>query len=680
MIYYKRLVLPVMGLLLGGLATSGQYRNGLWIGSSADASQFPAANSTAMEKSPSGDFHTGIVSVGVMDRISIADYGDGTSSPSRLGPAGQKEFPHSENWTYEIQQVGDIYVEPGTTTTEAKPDIDRFDLWTDRARYNPGETVWIQASKFAEYPGAVIRYRHGAEVIMEEPLKQEWWPWTPPAGDYKGYLVDVYKTGNDGTEEILGSIGVDVSSDWQRFPRNGYTAWYEPGKEQYIGGDVAFLNRRHINVIQFQDWHWKHHHPYCGDAVYTDIANKEVSLNVVRQLIETQHGYNMKALFYNLGFGALENAGAAADGVKEEWYYYFNSNHTGKDYHTLPSDWKSNITFVDPGNTEWQNYLCDRNDEVYRNLPFDGFQVDQVGQRGDGYIYDYWGNRHLLADRFPPLLKAFKKRHPDKSIIMNSVSKHGAAQIASSGVVDACYSELWKGEASLMDMYWVIFDNKQAGGNDMRTIFACYMNYDYGVKNPGKTFNTAGVLLTDACIFALGGAHLELGTGGNMLCNEYFPNTNLHMDGELTQAITRYYDFVTAYENYIYDTQRELTPVISSLSGHGLSVWNYTLGPQPRKIVIHAKETKTGARVYHLLNFMNVNSLDWRDVDGYMPRPVSQSGITLDIDCDRMVSRVWAATPDSDACVPRDLEFTQQGRSVRVTVPSLEYWTMLVLE
>lgn len=677
----KKMLFSGLGLMLCCGIAAGQGRSGVWVGTSATSGEFPPANSVAMSQSPVGDFHTGITAVGEDDKISFADYGEGESTPSRIAPLGHKDFPSSENWAYDIQGGTDVHDYPARQIATGKPDINKFDLWTDRACYRPGETVWIQAAKFAEYPNSIIRYRHGTVVLKEEPLKQEWWPWTPPTTDFRGYLVDVYRLDENGHEEILGSIGVDVSSTWTRYPRNGYTAWFEPGKEQYIGGDVAFLNRRHINVVQFQDWHWKHHHPYCGDAEYTDIANNKVSLNVVKEFISSQHGYNMKSLFYNLGFGALERADAAKDGVKEEWYYYFDANHTWKDYHDLPDSWKSDITFVDPGNTEWQNYLCDRNDEVYRNLDFDGFQVDQVGKRGDGYIYDYWGNRHLLADRFPSLLQAFKNRHPSKSLIMNSVSKHGANQIASSGVVDACYSELWDNEASFMDLYWVIFDNKKASGNDdMKTIFACYMNYDFADKNPGKPFNNPGVLLTDACMFALGAFHLELGTGGNMLGREYFPNTNLHMDDELKGDITRYYDFITAYENYIYDTSRELTPNITSLSGHQLSIWNYALGPQPRKVVVHAKETKEGAMVFHLLNFKSTNSLSWRDLKADMPRPERQTDISLDIDCDKMVSRVWVATPDGDACVPRSLEFTQQGRSVRVTVPSLDYWTMLVLE
>lgn len=207
------------------------------------------------------------------------------------------------------------------------------------------------------------------------------------------------------------------------------------------------------------------------------------------------------------------------------------------------------------------------------------------------------------------------------------------------------------------------------------------MNYEYGKNNWGKEFNPHGVLLTDACIFALGAGHLELGSGGNMLCNEYFPNTNLRIGSTLTEAITRYYDFATAYETLIYDTVRELTPDVTPLEGTpAVSVWNYQKGPQPRKIVIRGTETRKGQLVYHLLNFRNVNSLSWRDLNADQPEPELVSDIRLSIDVDRMVSRVWVASPDTDACIPLELPFTQQGNAVTVTVPSLRYWSMLVFE
>ena len=667
--------------MLAGAAAVAASAGDIHIARGTGSVDWPPSSTEAMTALPDGNFHVAVATVAPGERFVFADYGD-PSSPERIGPKGHKEIAGAGNWVY---QIGDDDSVHGTVASRLSAagsfPMSDFDLWTDKACYSPGEPVWIQAARFADYPDAVVRYRHGALVLREEPLRQEWWEWIPPAEDFKGYMIDVYRLDSDGAEQILGSIGVDVSSDWKRFPRYGYTAWYERGKEQWVPGDVAFLNRRHINAVQFQDWHWKHHWPYCADDFYTDISMREISHNVVKMFIDVQHGYNMKSIFYNLGFGALDQAGAAADGVSPEWYYFLDPERTRTDSHQLPSGWKSDIFLVDPGNAGWQSYLCDRNEEVYSALGFDGFQVDQLGSRGDGgWVYDYWGNRFDLASHYPSLLKALKARHPSKTLIMNSVSRYGEQEIASSGVIDVCYNEMWADCDGFDDLYKVVASNRASGGNAMKTVFANYMNYDYGKDNRGKNFNNPGVLLTDACIFALGGAHLELGTGYNMLCNEYFPNTNLHMDDTLVEAITRYYDFVTAYENYIYDTSSELGESITSLSGHSLSVWNAHRGPAPRKIVIHGRRADSGAAVYHLLNFSNVNSMSWRDLNADMPSPERHESITLDIDSDRMVSKVWAATPDRHAGVPLPLDFTQQGRSVKVTVPSLDYWTMLVLE
>ena len=102
---------------------------------------------------------------------------------------------------------------------------------------------------------------------------------------------------------------------------------------------MAFLNRCHINGVQFQDWHNKHHWPLGGtrehlDAVYKDIANRDIYTQSVKDYIRVQHSYGMKAMFYNLCFGALDDA--AGDGVKEEWYIFKGTGHTDKDAHTLP--------------------------------------------------------------------------------------------------------------------------------------------------------------------------------------------------------------------------------------------------------------------------------------------------------------------------------------------------------
>ena len=43
-------------------------------------------------------------------------------------------------------------------------------------------------------------------------------------------------------------------------------------------------------------------------------------------------------------------------------------------------------------------------------------------------------------------------------------------------------------------------------------------------------------------------------------------------------------------------------------------------------------------------------------------------------------AKVWVATPDVLGGAPLELNFKQEGDYVTFTVPSLKYWTMIVVE
>lgn len=552
-----------------------------------------------------------------------------------------------------------------------------MDITTDKALYSPGQTVHFTA---AEMPiGAKIRYRQGSTVVKEENSGSTSWTWTPPSTDYTGYMVDIY-TLDGNTETILGSIAVDVSSDWSRFPRYGFIATFDESKlnEGVIESDMAFLNRCHINGVQFQDWHNKHHWPLGGTrdnvlAVYKDIANRDIHTSVIKKYIETQHNYGMKSIFYNLCFGALDDA--ASDGVKETWYVFKNPSHGDKDYHDLPSSWKSNIYLLDPGNTEWQKYIADRNDDVYANFNFDGYQIDQLGNRG--VRYDYNGNKINFPKAYSSFIDAMKQRHPDKRLVMNAVSSYGASMIAGSGKVDFCYNEVWGDEDKFSDLHNVIKANEQYSGNKLNTVFAAYMNYDLADRTTGY-MNNPGVLLTDAVIFALGGAHLEL--GDHMLSREYFPASPLAMNDDLKDAMIRYYDFLTAYENLLRgsSTSSEFIPEFScenSSMGIKFNSWP----PKQGSVTAYGK-TVGNAKVMHLLNFTNADNLSWRDLNGTRKAPSVKKNMPLKVKCPTPVSKVWVATPDYHGGVPQSLAFTQKDGIVTFTLPALNYWTMIVFE
>ena len=44
------------------------------------------------------------------------------------------------------------------------------------------------------------------------------------------------------------------------------------------------------------------------------------------------------------------------------------------------------------------------------------------------------------------------------------------------------------------------------------------------------------------------------------------------------------------------------------------------------------------------------------------------------------VTRIWVATPDALGGAPQEVKFTQDRDVVKFTLPSLKYWTMIVVE
>lgn len=579
-------------------------------------------------------------------------------------------------------------------------------LATDKARYAPGERVRFSLVSGGLPAGARVRYGHLASVLHDRPLAARAWTWLPPRTDYRGYWAELYLPADkDAPRRTLGAIALDVSSDWRRFPRYGFVATFDDSKtDACVQQEMAWLNRCHINGVQFQDWHYSHHRP-CPPfnrehgqdvpfAYFQDVALRWNCTAVIRNYIARQHAYGMKAIFYNLAFGALPDAaergsrtdavrGRLADGkiydypgVSEDWYLLRGDEHgpyqpLQRDRHALPRGWKSDIYLVNPGHTDWINYLNLRNEDVYRHFAFDGFQIDQLGDRG--WLFEKNGAHCYLPDKYAEFIEGMHRQRPQKELIMNSVSRYGSQQILRTGKVSFAYNETW-GDArndGFDDLYDIIQENRAWGGPGMQTVFAAYMNYN---KQDG-TFNTPGVLLTDAVIFALGAAHLEL--GDHMLCHEYFPFRNVAMTDALKSAMERYYDFSVAYENLLRDPGREecLPVAMADLAEARVGAFK----PEKGKIVRYGRQV--GARhVLHFLNFTQADSTSWRDIDGTMPEPDTRTNLPVTITCPGRITKAWCATPDVHPGLPVRLALARKGDRLTVTLPSLKYWTMLVLE
>ena len=570
----------------------------------------------------------------------------------------------------------------------------RNTIETDKCCYSPGETVTL--SMTGTLPsGMRVRYRFLGDIIADTLLSARTWTWTTPPEDFRGYLAEVYLP-EDNRDNIYATIAIDVSSDWTRFPRYGFVATFGSDKTtSKTKTEMKWLNRCHINGVQFQDWHYCHDWPLGGtrqDGLWTsykDIANRTIYTSAIKNYIRAQHDRGMKSIFYNLCFGVLD--GWEERGVKPEWFIYKDQNHTTKNKHDLPDSWKSDIYLVNPANEDWLAYLAERNDEVYSFLDFDGYQIDQLGSRGN--VYDYDGNSVNLRNGFATFINYMKNRHPEKRLIMNAVSGWGASQIAGTGKVDFLYNEVWgnhagnslsSGEGRFSNIKNVIDENRSQSPT-LRSVLAAYMNY----TTDGKNFNTPGIVMADAVMFALGGSHLELG-GDHMLCREYFPYDGMKWHSQLEDWMTRYYDFLTAYENLLRDEWKEQTNVKATCSDVTINTWE----PVANQVTMLAREVN-GRQVIHLLNFTHEDGtsvsdnnyvLCWHDNQATRPWPKRLEALSIKLTGMTgmgKVRRIWVASPDYCGGAMQELtdyRYTSSTGTITLTLPSLLFWTMIVVE
>jgi len=543
---------------------------------------------------------------------------------------------------------------------------------TNKAFYKPGDEIVFTLDK-ALPASAKVRYKQAGTIVQSGTVTGTSWKWTAPAADFTGYMVELFDTVN-GQEKIYGTIAVDVSSDPARFPRNGFLSAYGKLSDADIKTVMGSLNRYHMNYVQFQDWEYKHHEPLAGtvakpDASWKDIANRDNYLTTVQGYITAAHGYNMKTLHYNLAYGSLNDA--AADGVNEQWYLFDDATHTKKEVATLPQPpFKSDLYIMDPSNTGWQQYLAGKTNEMYQVFNFDGYQIDQLGNR-DKTLYNYKGGTVDLPTAFNSFIKAMKVASPTKRLVMNAVTQYGQLQIANTPV-DFLYSEVWSPNEGYKDLADIIKSNDALTGGTKKSVLAAYIDYDLA-SNPGY-FSTAGVLFTDAVIFAHGGSHLELGE--HMLGKEYFPNNNLQMRDDLKTAMISYYDFLTAYENLLRDGGTFNNPAITP--GDSQTKLN-NFPPQTGQVSVVGKDLGS-KQVIHLINFANAASFDWRDRNGTQAAPHAVSNGRFNFTATKTVKKIWVASPDIDGGASKDVTYTQSGNTVTFTLPMLKYWDMVVVE
>ncbi|MFO7597063.1 MAG: glycoside hydrolase family 66 protein [Desulfocurvibacter africanus] len=193
-------------------------------------------------------------------------------------------------------------------------------------------------------------------------------------------------------------------------------------------------------------------------------------------------------------------------------------------------------------------------------------------------------------------------------------------------------------------------------------------------------FDEDTVRLQNAVMFASGATHIQLGDDIQALVHEYYPNRSKSLTTSLRRALRRSYDFITAYENLLFDPDLVLL-------GHAGDSLRVTTG-QPLQStekgrIFTIRRRKPGYEILHLVNLMGADNEQWRDA---APTPDFQDNIGLRYYAENPeeIGAIWLASPDYGTGEVERLEFFSgrdgTGEYIEFRVPRLEYWGMIVLE
>jgi len=507
-----------------------------------------------------------------------------------------------------------------------------------------------------------------------------------PPEDFQGYLVTVRLTDANGRPFDERQTAIDVSSDWKRFPRYGYLAHYnsDEGTKPQIW--VNELNRFHINGLEFYDFQYRHDQPLAGTvahaaASWKDIAARTIDGATVTALIDQAHRYNMMAMAYNVSYSAYDDVFSRQhDPLPLKWGTWNTpdgdrSAATAKSLHLQATDWSTkHLFYMNQNDLEWQKYLFGKMHDLLIVYPFDGWHIDTFGERGayafDGTYVDYIAGFRSYIDHASAVLH--------KRIVMNAVNAMGQDYIARSAA-DFVYSELWEDHetfASILDTAeQVHLANPQAG-----FVIAAYVNRREAQDRTQlavKQFNLPSVLLTDAAIFASGAAHIELGDGDRMLSSEYFPaDTCTTVSPELQHSLRHYYDYLTAYENYLRDG---VTPAAVEIRIAGQRTDPLAV---PNTVWTIARQ-KGDVTMVHLINLLGSDDPHWRDLGFNRPEPPLLKTLQVQIASTENIRSIGWASPDVDGgqfhSIPFQIHKNGSIAWIEFTLPELHYWDTVFL-
>lgn len=529
----------------------------------------------------------------------------------------------------------------------------------EKSFYRPNEAVRLQVvSPSGSLVEATIFYLDQKIAVTRAPLVdgKAAIEWMPPATAPRGYGVVVDVLDENGQVLTSQNAAFDVLKHWTNAPRYGFLTDFRAERDN-DGETIKWMLRHHINGVQFYDWQYRWEKLVPDTDLFADGLGRPHSMATVRRLIDLLHKHDISAMPYTAIYGASmpffreHPDWALLDAMGEPYMF-------GGDL----------IAIMNPAvGSAWNTHLMNEFADVLDRTAFDGIHIDQYGSPKIGF--DEAGNRVDLAEVMPEFINQTavivdSKRGDAGATLFNCVGNWPIDAVAPANQ-DASYIEVWPPHDDYLDLNRII-TNAQRLGNEKPVILAAYIP-------PERTINWH---LANAVIFASGGFHLETGEPETMLADPYFPKYGA-IDEADQELYGRYYDFLVRYENRLS---------VQTQAGSNERAGEISLGDDIRTGGIRAKNrvvpivrTGQGFETISLINFVGIDESNWNTPTTILPTPFNDLSVTIAVN--QSVKQVWTASPDDPTGMNAQiLPFIVENGDLKVQLPRLDYWTMLVVE
>jgi dextranase len=511
-----------------------------------------------------------------------------------------------------------------------------------RALFHPGEEagVWVRvhgAGFGSTHLRATVRELDTVVTVKEEPLDTagQTLRFFLPAEAGKGYGVDVELI-RTRTGETLArrSASVDVQRSWIDAPRYGFLCKFAAGERYEARADL--LLERHVNVVQFYDWMYRHYRYLPPEDTFTDAIGRTLSLSSTRRAIAALRDRGIASMAYGSVYGA------------ESEYALQHRDELLYDKHGEPLSLDGAFYYQDLRPGPWRKRILHEYCQAVKRVGFDGIQADQYGYREQ--VRDASGAPIDMASALGGMVRAAQKAvrgAGGDGIIFNCVNNWPFRQIAHEPQL-CTYVELWPPYVHLQDLADLVNGAHELAPS-RQAILAAYMSC--AASDPDGA--EEATLLTSAAIHASGGFHLLLGEGEGILTDPYFPNF-VRPGSRFRRRLVDHWSFIVRYGAYLFDRSLRLIATTADKAS-----WR-----------IHRAAPR-----FSTVSVLKAHPDDlWDSVKPMHP----PRNVALDVPHDGRVDAVLLASPDEPG-PPQRVDFELANGRLRFAIPGVQTWTLAII-